>query len=452
MPQKRNEWLLLNDQKPIWTRKSEDVTEEEYNVFYKHMSGDYNNPRSYKHFSVEGNLEFKALLYIPEKSPQNMFELTNKSANIKLYVRKVFISDKCDDLLPEWLNFIVGLVDSEDLPLNISREVLQKSQILKVIKKNLVKKSIELFTDLMEDDEKYLKFYNEFSKFLKLGIHQDTANKEKLAKLLRYHHNNSDDLISLDEYIKNMKEDSKNIYYIAGESLSTIQKSPYLETLKKNGHDVLLMVDPIDEYVVQALQIYEEKRLICITKEGLEIEKSEEEKENFTKKVEELTSTCEVIKEYLDNKVSKVVVTDRMSESPCCLVTTEYGWSANLERIMQAQALKDNTTMDYMKSPKILEINPDHIIIKGLKDRITEDKTDKTIKDLVYLLFNTAMLSSGFLLEDPSSFSKLIHRMVVLGLNMELDEDEDEDELPELEDDAEKATQDEEDSKMEEVD
>ncbi|XP_063804626.1 heat shock protein HSP 90-alpha [Pseudophryne corroboree] len=443
----------LNKTKPIWTRNPDDITNEEYGEFYKSLTNDWEDHLAVKHFSVEGQLEFRALLFVPRRAPFDLFENRKKKNNIKLYVRRVFIMDNCEELIPEYLNFIRGVVDSEDLPLNISREMLQQSKILKVIRKNLVKKCLELFTELSEDKENYKKFYEQFSKNLKLGIHEDSQNRNKLSELLRYYTSASgDETVSLKDYCTRMKENQKHIYYITGETKEQVANSAFVERLRKQGLEVIYMIEPIDEYCVQQLKEFEGKTLVSVTKEGLELPEDEEEKKKQEEKKAKLENLCKIMKDILEKKVEKVVVSNRLVSSPCCIVTSTYGWTANMERIMKAQALRDNSTMGYMAAKKHLEINPDHSIIETLRQKADADKNDKSVKDLVILLYETALLSSGFSLEDPQTHANRIYRMIKLGLGIDEDDAATEEltapateEMPPLEGD-------EESSRMEEVD
>merc|ERR1719193_1211497 len=435
----------LNKTKPLWTRNPDDISVDEYGEFYKSLTNDWEDHLAVKHFSVEGQLEFRALLFVPKRAPFDLFENRKMKNNIKLYVRRVFIMDNCEDLIPEYLNFVKGVVDSEDLPLNISREMLQQNKILKVIRKNLVKKVLELIEEVAEDKDNFKKFYEQFSKNLKLGIHEDSTNRKKIAGYLRYYTSASgDEQASLTDYVSRMKENQKDIYYITGESKEVVAASAFVERLKKRGFEVVYMTEPIDEYVVQQLKEFDGKNLVSVTKEGLELPEDEEDKEKFE-------PLCKVMKDILDKKVEKVVVSSRLVTSPCCIVTSQYGWTANMERIMKAQALRDTSTMGYMAAKKHLEINPDHAIVENLRQRAEADKNDKSVKDLVMLLFETALLSSGFALEEPAVHAQRIHRMIKLGLGIdeadeEVEDAADEGEMPPLEGAEEDA------SRMEEVD
>ena len=445
-----HEFELLNKQKPIWSKKPDEITNEEYGSFYKALSNDWEEHLAVKHFSVEGQLEFTSLLFVPKRAPNDLFESkSKKQGNIKLYVRRVFITDNCEELIPDWLGFVRGVVDSEDLPLNISREMLQQNKILKVIRKNIVKKCLELFAEMRENEKDYTKFYEQFSKNIKLGIHEDSSNREKLADLLMFYTSKSSKkMVSLKEYVNAMPESQKHIYYITGESQKSVENSPFIEKCKKRKYEVLFMTDPIDEYCVQQLKEFDGKSLICVTKEGLKFDESEDEKKLWEQCVEEFKPLTDKIKDILGDKVEKVVLSERVVDSPCVLVTGEFGWSANMERIMKAQALRDSSMTSYMMSKKTMEINPHHIIIKSLKERYTSDETSNTLKDLVNLIFESSLIASGFNIEEPATFVNRINNMIKLGLSLE---DTEVEQTKEVEDTKE-TKEVEEETHMEEVD
>ena len=381
-----------------------------------------------------------------------MFEPNKKRNNIKLYVRRIFITDDCQDLCPEWLSFVKGVVDSQDLPLNISRETLQQNQIMKIMKKNIVKKILDKFNELAEDEDKYMEFYNQFHKNLKLGVHDDSTYKDKLVKLLRFHSTKTDEkMTSFDKYVSRMKENQEYIYFISGESKKSVENSVFLEKMRKHDLEVLFMCDPIDEYCLQQLNEYEGKRFKNITKENLDLPLTQEEKDKEEERKKEFNDLCEKMKNILTNNISNVIVSNRLNDSPCCIVTGEHAWSANMERIMKAQTLKNDSMMGYMTSNKIMEINIDNPVIIELKNKLSVDKNDKTIVDIVWLLHDTTLLNSGFQLEEPSSFCNRINRMIKLGLSLDDDneiENTIEESLEEINDVEVEADE----SKMEEVD
>ncbi|CAH9142417.1 unnamed protein product [Cuscuta epithymum] len=441
------EWELLNDVKAIWLRNPKEVTEEEYTKFYHSLAKDFSEekPLAWSHFTAEGDVEFKAVLFIPPKAPQDLYEsyYNSKKSNLKLYVRRVFISDEFDELLPKYLNFLMGLVDSDTLPLNVSREMLQQHSSLKTIKKKLIRKALDMIRRLAEEDPdelsdtdkkdveesgsddnknkkgQYAKFWNEFGKSIKLGIIEDATNRNRLAKLLRVETTKSDGkLTSLDQYISRMKAGQKDIFYITGTSKEQLEKSPFLERLKKKNYEVIFFTDPVDEYLMQYLMDYEDKKFQNVSKEGLKIKdsKDKELKESF----KELTKWWKTTLASSDN-VDDVKISNRLADTPCVVVTSKYGWSANMERIMQSQTLSDASKQAYMRGKRVLEINPRHPIIKELRERVVKDPEDESVKETAQLMYQTALMESGFMLNDPKDFASRIYNSVKSGLSISPD-------------------------------
>lgn len=414
------EWKQLNEQKPVWLKKPDEVTNEEYASFYKSLSNDWDEHLCVKHFVAEGQIEYKSMLFVPKRAPFDLFNSGESKKNkIKLYVKRVFIMDKCEELMPEWLSFVTGVVDSDDLPLNVSRETLQQNRIINMIRKNLVKKCIDMMNDMAEDDDKskFETFYSNFHQSIKLGIHEDSNNREKLTKLLRFYSSTSkEERTSLKDYVTNMKENQQHIYFITGQSKQSVENSPFVHGIKEKGYDVLFLVDPIDEYIIQHIREFDGKKLVNITKDNALFQESNEDFESHL---------CKKMKELLD--VEKVVVSSRLGKSPCCVVSGEYGWSANMERIMKAQTLQSNNTMMMGggMNKKIMEINPTHPMIQKLHEGIKNTSMNEHImKSVIQLMYDTALVASGYNHEDPSDFSNRIYNMIGLGIDADVIKDE----------------------------
>ena len=440
------DWKTVNDNKAIWLRSATEGEDDEYTKFYKALSKDDKEPLSYTHFKAEGDVEFKSILFIPEKPPSDLFDnYYNKAAALKLYVRRVFISDEFDELLPKYLSFIKGIVDSDTLPLNVSRETLQQHTSLKTIKKKLVRKALDMIRKLAEegqdDDEdeeaavatddsadeeetKYDKFWKNYGKAIKLGIIEDASNRTRLAKLMRFYTSKSPTkLVSLEQYVERMKPGQKSIYYLAGESREALEKSPFLEKLLHKDLEVIYFTDPIDEYTMQNLTEFDDFKFSNASKEDLKFgDDTDAAKARLKKVKEEFKDFIKWWKEILPSEdVEAVKISNRLVTTPCSVVTSKYGWSANMERIMKAQALSDDGRMAYMRGRKTLEINPGHPIIKTLKDKSEDDADDEDTKRTALIMYETALLESGFMFEEPKGFAGRLFDMVRRDLGVEAD-------------------------------
>ena len=417
------EFQLINEHKPIWTRSSNELKEEDYYGFYKSLTNDNEKPYTYKHISGEGQIEYKGILYLPKKIKNNVFERGVKQNNIKLYVRKVFVSDNSAVLCPEWLHFISGVVDTDDLPLNVSREILQENKVIKVIKKAVVKKSIDMLKSAMNDIDNYLKIYKTYQKNIKLGVYEESGDRERVSDLLMFYSANSPDkMITFDDYITSMNENQKHIYYIAGDNMDILKTSPFLDRFKKNGLDVLFMTDPVDEYMCQRLMQYKECTLTCITKGDIELPNTTDaDKELIKKQKEEYKSLCDYIKR-LYTTFSEVKITNKVSELPCIVSSPENGFSANMEKIIKSQTLGQTDSSNAMLNKRVLEINPLHPIIKKIKN-INDTEEYNSLRDLLDLVINSALLYSGYQIIKPVDFSKKVLNVVMLGMDINDDEE-----------------------------
>jgi heat shock protein beta len=414
------DWELANETKPLWLRSPKDVAKADYNGFFKTTFGDFMDPMAYTHFSTEGEIEFKSLLYIPGMAPFNTDDImSQKSKNIKLYVKRVFISDEFDgELFPRYLGFVKGVVDSNDLPLNVSREILQESRIVRIMKKRLVRKTFDMINEIAkrEDKKDYKLFWTNFGKNMKLGCIEDTASHKKLAPLLRFFSSKTDEdeLCTLDEYVDRMKATQTSIYYLAADTVKSAKSAPFLEELSKRDLEVLFLIDPIDEVAITNLSSYKDKKFVDVSKEDLDLDTEDKEKEK--EQEAEYKLLCDWMKGFLGDKVAKVKVSNRISSSPCVLVSGKFGWSANMERIMKAQTLGDNTQLEFMRGRRVLEINPSHPIIMDLNFACKETPRSPKAKHLVELLYETAQLSSGFSPENPAEFGGRVYEMMAMAL------------------------------------
>ncbi|CAK4077556.1 unnamed protein product [Aphanomyces euteiches] len=467
------DWQRVNEVKAIWTRAKEDVTDDEYNNFFKAIHKDATDPLTWIHFTAEGEIEFKSILYIPSKAPHDMYQkFDSKRADVKLYVRKVLISDQFEEFLPKYLNFIVGVVDSDDLPINVSRETLQENKILRVMRKKLVRKVLEMLRklsendtsesdededdsspeekkDSQEDSSKYLTFWENYGKNIKIGIMDDPANKGKLLKLLRFKTSTSPDkFISLNQYVSRMKDWQDTIYYIAGESIETVEKSPFLQTCKAKGVEVLYLVDPLDEYVMQHIPDFDGKKMQSVTKEGLKFGDEDEKTIERRRKLysEQYETVLSGLKSLYGTKVSKITISKTPLETPAVMVTSQWGHSANMERIIKAQTFANPAAQNPM-AQKIMELNPRHPIVSKLRDLYATQPDSTETQDLSWLLYDAALTNSGFAMDDVDHFASRVYRLMKHTMGLDSLELEPELALPAEE---EEKTEDEEDEKEDE--
>lgn len=414
------DWELINETQPIWLRNPKEVKTEDYNEFYKKTFNEYLDPLASSHFTTEGEVEFRSILYVPAVSPGGKDDLVNpKTKNIRLYVKRVFISDDFDgELFPRYLSFVKGVVDSNDLPLNVSREILQESRIVRIMKKRLVRKAFDMILgiSMSENRADYETFWENFGKYLKLGCLEDRENHKRIAPLLRFFSSQSEDeMISLDEYVENMKPEQKDIYYIAADSVTSARNTPFLEKLIEKELEVLYLVDPIDEIAVQNLKSYKEKNFVDISKEDLDLGDKNEEKEKMMK--EEFGQTCDWIKKRLGDKVASVQISNRLSSSPCVLASAKFGWSANMERLMKSQTVGDTSSLEFMRGRRVFEINPDHPIIQNLNAAFKSNPDDSDALRAIDLLYDAALVSSGFTPENPAQLGGKIYEMMGMALS-----------------------------------
>jgi len=466
------EWDVINEIKAIWMREKADIEESEYDSFYKTISKDHQDPLAVTHFSAEGEIEFKSILYIPKEAPYDLFEnYYGKSSALKLYVRRVLIAEEFEELMPRYLNFIKGIVDSDDLPLNVSREQLQQMKMIKVMSKKLVRKAIDMIRHLAEDDEeeeedddenneegegkekkegeeekeedaegketeekkedeeeedKYEKFWKHFGKNIKLGVIEDSSNRNKLAKLLRFHSTaDPEKLTSLDDYISRMKSDQDTILYLPGDSKDAILRSPILKKYVSKGYEVLLMHDPIDEFCTQHLTEYEKRKVKSVAKDDLNLIDNDDEqaKKKLQKLKEMYKPLTDWWKKFLGKDVEKVVISNKLVDDPLFILTSQYGFSATMEKVNKAQAFQNqDKAANYMLAKKTLELNPHHSTMKTLLEKVKESvdgKLDDQTEDLAKLMFNMALLNSGFNIDDPQDLTNPLQRLINVGFGLD---------------------------------
>lgn len=418
------DWEILNDSKPIWTLKPSEVENKEYNDFYKVLTKDSDEPLTHIHFIAEGEVTFKSLLYIPKVQQTDSFSrYGTKSDNIKLYVRRVFITDKFNDMMPNYLNFIRGIVDSDDLPLNVSREDLQQHKLIKIIKKKLIRKVLDMIKKIPK--EEYETFWKEYSTNIKLGVIEDSSNRARLSKLMLFKSSVSENKTNLMDYVARMKPNQKHIYYIGGLNEEETKTSPFVERLVKKGYEVLYLIEPVDEHAISTLPEFEGKKFQNVAKEGFVLDEGEKAKE----KMEHLKTTFEPLVKWLNDvlkeQINKAQISERLTDSPCALVASMFGWTGNMERLATSNAHKkadDPQTSYYLNQKKTLEINPRHPLIRELLRRVEQDQSDQTAKDMATMMFRTATLRSGYMLRDTQNFADSVEQLMRKTLGIPLDE------------------------------
>merc|ERR1711963_1117644 len=433
------DWELINDHKPIWTRKPAEIEDDEYSEFYKSITKDSSDPMTHTHFVAEGEVTFKSLLFVPSTQQNEAFQKYGVTdEQIKLYVRRVFITDDFKDMMPNYLSFVKGVVDSDDLPLNVSRETLQQHKLLKVIKKKLVRKTLDMIKKI--SDDKYGEFWKEYSTNIKLGVIEDTANRTRLAKLLRFTSSNGK-LTSLAEYVERMKDKQENIFYVAGGSKEEVEKSPFVERLLKKGYEVLYLTEAVDEYAISSLPEFEGKKFQNVAKEGFNIdgdtEAAKARKAEVAEKFEPLTKWLG--DDALKDHILRAETSERLVASPCALITSKFGWTSNMQKIIQSQTHSKTQDMQrdyYLNQKKTLEINPRHPLIKELLRRVEDNPADKSASDMAVMMYNTATLRSGYSLKDTVNFAQQIEQEEEI-TDEEPPEDDDEDEEEEEEEEDE---------------
>ncbi|CAG8617133.1 1248_t:CDS:10 [Funneliformis caledonium] len=411
-------WELMNTQKPIWSRDPKNVTELEYENFYMSFAKDSNPPIAWTHFKAEGEVDFKAIVYIPSKAPEGLFQKVQDYArNVKLFVKRVFITDEFLDFIPKYLGFIRAIIDADDLPLNVSRETLQEHRTLQLIKKRIIKKCLDLIADLTKDDEKYEKFLSEFGTSLKIGAIEDNSNRKKIAQILKFPSSYKEaNSTTLDDYISRMKKGQDKMYFITGGSVEEVQNSPFVEGLVARGFEVLYMVEPIDEMLVQHMPGHGGKMFQNIAKGDFkfgdeDLVESQKLKSKFVKLIDHMQATL------IDQ------VSTRLTTSPCAVVATDWGWTGNMEKIMAAQAFKQENPLlkeFYAKQKKILEINPNHPLIIGLFDKAENDAFDANTKEMVRVLYETTLIRSGYSLKDNLGYASRVEKILRTNLGVDL--------------------------------